>query len=162
MKPSSHKLYNSESYEQPQCYYPNSADGEAWKDWQQRFSKAGTSTAELLSPWSSNNSAKLLGISNCNSNTKILSKHWNNRCFLQDPLKSVFDGTGQLAQTPPDSIDEVLPIHLQSGWHPEARSSESTAPQKRLADQSYWCLTLFPVGNPIWNKKKNYFSIGPF
>lgn len=69
-------------------------------------------------------------------------------------MKSVFDGTGQLAQTPPGSIDEAPPIHPQSGWHPKARSSESTAPQKQLADQSYWCLMLSPVGNPIWNTKE--------
>lgn len=86
------------------------------QDWGQRFSKAGTTTEELLTPLSSNHSVKLLGISNehCSSNTKILPKHQNKCCFLQDALKSVFDGTGQLAQTLPDSIDEVLAIRLQS------------------------------------------------
>lgn len=47
------------------------AEGRGREDWQQRFSKAGTSTAELPTPWSSNHSVKLLGISNCNSKTKI-------------------------------------------------------------------------------------------
>lgn len=69
-------------------------------------------------------------------------------------MKSVSDGSGQLAQTLPDSIDEVLPIRSQSQQHPKAHSSESAAPQKRLADQSYWYLVLFPAGNPIWNTQE--------
>lgn len=87
------------------------------KETQQKFSKLSTAAEGFPVPCEPSLLGQAAGVStkHCPSNTRILPKYQNNSCILQDVLKSAFDGSGQLAQTPPGSICEVLPIHLQSG-----------------------------------------------